>query len=195
MASDDREEDEKEIFRVDTVPPPADGDAYSAPTKVGPVSQDAWKELIQKANAEGDRNEEAAASQRSPPSARGPLSKPPSSQSVLSRPPPSRPAPVEDIPRVYNDDGDGDDDEDAAATLLHPRSQPNPSAPEMAELPLTSAPPPPSVPSKREPPSFPFGPPVFTPPDNEGLDLPAGKIAAVAFALIAVVVVIWLALR
>ncbi|MBX3187574.1 MAG: hypothetical protein KF819_11190 [Labilithrix sp.] len=37
MANDDEKD---ELYRVDTVPPPAgEGDAYSAPTKVGPMPQ------------------------------------------------------------------------------------------------------------------------------------------------------------
>jgi hypothetical protein len=136
MPSDDRDDDASEIHRVDTVPPPADGDAYSAPTKVGPVTNEAWKELIRQANEEGNRNEEAAAaSQRSPSSAKAPFSsrQPISgSKPISSRAPHSSPAPSsspsgpqarstasEEIPRVYAED----DDEEAAATLLHHRAK------------------------------------------------------------------------
>jgi hypothetical protein len=145
MPSDDRDDDASEIHRVDTVPPPADGDAYSAPTKVGPVTNEAWKELIRQANEEGNRNEEAAAaSQRSPSSARAPFSnrQPPISGSkpISSRAPLSSQAPgsqssaaSEEIPRVYAED----DDEEAAATLLHHRAK-SMNDPELGGAPLSS---------------------------------------------------------
>jgi hypothetical protein len=45
--SDDSKDDDHGIFRVDTIPPPdGEDDAYSAPTKVGPMADAAVKELM-----------------------------------------------------------------------------------------------------------------------------------------------------
>lgn len=131
------------IHKVDTVPPPeGDGDAYNAATKVGPVSQDAWAELIRKANEEGERN--AAASGPSsrpfgPPSSTKPA---PVSTKPTSA---SQPAigPNEPLPRVYDEA-----DEDDAATKLNdsardrhglavpPSMQPAPPPPVPARAPV-----------------------------------------------------------
>src|SRR4051794_20920636 len=48
--SDDEKPDEPGIYKVETVPPPAgEDDAYSAPTKVGPMADAAVRELMQAA--------------------------------------------------------------------------------------------------------------------------------------------------
>jgi hypothetical protein len=225
MPSDDRDDDASEIHRVDTVPPPADGDAYSAPTKVGPVTNEAWKELIRQANEEGNRNEEAAAaSQRSPSSAKAPFSsrQPPISGSkpISSRAPISSQAPSsspsstasEDIPRVYAED----DDEEAAATLLHHRAK-GMNDSELGGAPVSSGPAssgpvssgpvsgrvPPSLGTPldahrraSEPPSWPFGPPAMTAaPEDEPGELPVRALAALGVALMAIALVVWLVLR
>jgi hypothetical protein len=143
MADEEKSDDEASIFKVDTVPPPdGDGDAYNAPTKVGPVSSEAWVELIRKADAEGERNAEADRQlAESGPSSKPPISKsqakatdaaPPASKpeaTVKSAAPPAAAPPPppaaaagpanDDIPKVYNEESD----ESNMATLLHPRAK------------------------------------------------------------------------
>jgi hypothetical protein len=56
--------DDDGIYRVDTIPPPAgEDDAYSAPTRVGPMASAIVEEIIAQAKREA---EEAAASSRPP---------------------------------------------------------------------------------------------------------------------------------
>jgi hypothetical protein len=132
MSDEEKSDDEASIFKVDTVPPPdGDGDAYNAPTKVGPVTSEAWVELVKKADAEGERNAEAMRQFAES----GPSSKPPTAKSVAKSKdsgapgstPSSKPAavtpaaaPSDDlIPKVYNEESD----ESNMATLLHPRAK------------------------------------------------------------------------
>ena len=96
--SDDEKEDGPAIYRVETIPPPdGEDDAYSAPTKVGPMADAAVRELMQA--AERRAAELSRRRRRRPP--RLQKSRPrfprrcPSSQPGSLRPPrpPSRPRP------------------------------------------------------------------------------------------------------
>ncbi len=153
----DERDKEDSIHKVDTVPPPAgDGDAYNSPTKVGPVSQDAWAELIRKANEEGERNAAASgpASRPFPPKSQAPSSdKAPVSS---SKPASSAAAPNAPLPRVY----DENDDDDAATVLSEqaraqlgvpsaapPAPPPTPPAASTAPAPPAPEPPPSVVPT------------------------------------------------
>ncbi len=54
--------DDGKIFKVDTVPPPdGESDAYSAPTRVGPINADEWAALME---AQEARNASGSGSQR-----------------------------------------------------------------------------------------------------------------------------------
>jgi hypothetical protein len=144
--ADEESDDEGSIFKVDTIPPPAgDGDAYNAPTKVGPVSAEAWVELIKQADAEGKKAAEAETRRGDS----GPLSKPPVSRPQPAsnpKPPasgnargasasaaassatndaapaskPSGEAPPAAVPRLYEND---DADDSHAATMLSPNAK------------------------------------------------------------------------
>jgi hypothetical protein len=112
MAKEEREEDG--IYKVETVPPPdggEGGDAYNAPTRVGPVTTEAWAELLRQANEEGA----AKATEGGPPRSGIPSSGPQSKPRPVS-------TPIDDnapLPRL-NAEADGEDDEGDAATKLGP---------------------------------------------------------------------------
>lgn len=115
-------DDEDAVHKVDTVPPPdGDSDAYSAETKVGPVTQDAWAELIRKAAEEGERNAKSGPASsarpradRAPPSTRdaAPTSsvKANATDNDVEKP----------LPRIYSEEDDADD----AATVLGSAAKP-----------------------------------------------------------------------
>ena len=117
--ADENDDDDGAIFKVDTVPPPAgDGDAYNAPTKVGPVSAEAWVELIKQADAEGKKSVEAdkllgdaSPNSQRPKTTSTPAEAPPSSK----KPAPAPPSDDEAVPKLFDEDVD----ESNAATLLH----------------------------------------------------------------------------
>ncbi|HEY8075533.1 MAG TPA: hypothetical protein VIF62_15520 [Labilithrix sp.] len=146
-----QEKDDEKIFRVDTVPPPAgESDAYNAATKVGPVTSEAWAELIKEANEEGKASAAAKAASQPPASAKPPVSaKPPSSGAAKPQPPrpaaSAKPPPSDtaELPRAYDREED-----DEAATLLHPKARPTdaPRAPPAQMAPVLAPPlqPPPS---------------------------------------------------
>lgn len=138
--ADEKTDDEGSIFKVDTVPPPAgDGDAYNAPTKVGPVSAEAWVELIKQADAtakkaaEGQESLEDAGPHSKPPISRQPGSVPkptsggataasvasPTTNDAPASTPHSTEPPPGDIPRVY----DNEDSDEHAATMLNPNAK------------------------------------------------------------------------
>lgn len=133
--ADEKSDDEGSIFKVDTIPPPAgDGDAYSAPTKVGPVSADAWVELMKQADESAKKAAEGEKflADGGPPGSRNPGSvpKPPvdggakapvstPSAAANAGPPPSKPLAQhasEEVPRLYEAEEDPDDSH--AATML-----------------------------------------------------------------------------
>lgn len=175
---DDRDNDDS-IHKVDTVPPPAgDDDAYNSPTKVGPASQDAWAELIRKANEEGERNAAASGpASRSFPSRPGPTSDkaPASKPAPISAKPAAAPAePAGPLPRVY-DEADDDD----AATKLSDSARGRMEAQAAAAVaeappPLPASPPPPA-PTPTTPSVAP-APPVATLPS-----VPAHLVKPLAF--------------
>lgn len=143
--ADEKSDDEGSIFKVDTVPPPAgDGDAYNAPTKVGPVSAEAWVELMKQADATAKKASDAqesledAGPHSRPPNSRQPASVPkpaPASGGATSAsaasasaassttnddaPPASTQPPPGDVPRVY----DSEDSDENAATMLNPNAK------------------------------------------------------------------------
>jgi hypothetical protein len=144
MGDDGKEE--AGVHKVDTVPPPpGEADAYNAPTRVGPVSQAAWAELIEKANEKNDKTaEEASNAPRSEPSARPPTPTPAAG---------AAPADGGAVPRIYEEPEDED-----AATLLHPSARKQvlanagppgtttaPPPPPVPKFPEIAAPPPPST--------------------------------------------------
>jgi hypothetical protein len=128
----DHEEEKGEVYKVDTVPPPpGEDDAYSAPTRIGPMAEAAAQELMRQAElasglAPGTLTGGGAPT-RPPPMP----SKPP----IPTRPPPTARSrlfasnePVElapDVlveeaappPRIYSDD-----DEDGAPAFPPPSS-------------------------------------------------------------------------
>lgn len=109
-------DDEDAVHKVDTVPPPAgDQDAYSAETRVGPVTQDAWAELIRKAAEDGAAS--PSSSRRSASGAPANRAEPPTSGVS------PRSTDVADVdaalPRVYEEE-----EHDDAATVLSPRARP-----------------------------------------------------------------------
>ncbi len=103
---------------LDTVPPPASGDAYSAETRVGGIPDELLKELMTDAasaaaatNAVAGSVAEAAASPR------------PVSAAPISLRAPKVPR---DVPRI--DEEEEIDNDDVAATMLHISSKSPPSA-------------------------------------------------------------------
>ena len=126
--SEDAEKKEDAIHRVDTVPPPpGEGDAYSAPTTVGPVN-DAVIEAMRKAGVPEDLIPQ---SQRAPTSGPASGSRPIVPTAALEAAPPA------DVPRVY----DSGEDEDDAPTILHPSAAKIPLA-----IPIPSTVPAPPMP-------------------------------------------------
>jgi hypothetical protein len=81
--------DDDGVYKVQTVPPPSGGDAYSAPTKVGPMTTALVEEMMHAAKQKADlKKQSAAATARHPRYA-----DPPASQAVapivrVRRPPP-----------------------------------------------------------------------------------------------------------
>lgn len=134
---DEPDKGEGGVYRVETVPPPAgEDDAYSAPTKVGPVG-DAFVQSLMKdaehrnaelARKDGQNRKDQAKKQ---PQESAPTSK----RAGAEESPPSSKVPVSaggtPLPRIYDeaDDGDGDGD---AATKLSPMAKP----PEMPHRPM-----------------------------------------------------------
>ncbi len=125
--TDEKRDAEESIFRVDTVPPPpGEDDAYSATTKVGPVTAEAWVDLIRKADEDEAKAVEAAASERFGPkkvaSSKTPETPTGSSSRQAGPTPADAPsdagaAPIA-VPKVYH--AEDEPDEDHAATLLNP---------------------------------------------------------------------------
>ena len=145
---------EAKLYRVETVPPPAgEDDAYSAPTKVGPLG-DAFVANLMK---EAEQRTTALARKDEPKSGDGGAKKPAQESPSVSKrsnaeesPPPSK-EPVSaggtPLPRVY------DEEEEDAATKLSPKATP----PAIPQKPMTL-----QVPS--EAPKAPAAPPVPAPP-------------------------------
>jgi hypothetical protein len=94
MSDDKKEVDEDGIYRLDTVPPPmGESDAYSAPTKVGPMAAAAVEELMKAAEQRASDLSARAAEKRKAAAA--------TAKSTSGSPPPSertgssgRPAPA-----------------------------------------------------------------------------------------------------
>jgi hypothetical protein len=142
MADHDEEREKAEVYKVDTVPPPeGEDDAYSAPTRVGPMAEAAAQELMRQAEiASGLAPGSLSGGASGPPTKPPPVSKPASPPSSKGRSRlfasntsngPSAPAPepvelapealVEEAappPRVY------DDDDDDAPAFPPPSRQP-----------------------------------------------------------------------
>jgi hypothetical protein len=141
----DDDDDKKDgIYKVDTVPPPpGEGDAYSAPTKVGPMAAAVVEEMMhaaeRKAAALLQRAEEQKASVRERTSTQpapplGPASRPAGARAQPGLPgrkpdPAPSPSTLDAAELVELDDGppprlyDDSDDEDNAATLLSKAAQ------------------------------------------------------------------------
>jgi hypothetical protein len=136
---------EGQLYRVETVPPPAgEDDAYSAPTKVGPVGdafvQNLMKEAEQRNAALARKDDAKPASEKKPAADGAPSSKRPNVEpSPVSKPPVS--AGGTELPRIY------DEEEEDAATKLSPKAKPPviPQKPMNLQVP-TEAPAPPSSP-------------------------------------------------
>ena len=137
---DETHDDDEEgaVYRVDTVPPPpGEDDAYSAPTRIGPMAEVAVQELMRQA--------EQSAVQDEP-------SKPLPTPRVSYPPPPSQRVEVlpssdlvdETPPRIYDDDDDDDDGD--AATMLHPSAKPPPVSANASDAAIQL---PPAQPAKR----------------------------------------------
>ncbi len=81
MPDDQNKDDEDGIYRLDTVPPPmGESDAYSAPTKVGPMAAAAVEELMKAAEQRASELSARAAEKRkvAAASAKSPSGSPPS---------------------------------------------------------------------------------------------------------------------
>lgn len=143
MSNDDHShDDEDQIHRVDTVPPPdGEGDAYSAATKVGPMAEAVVKEMMHAAGVKAA--ELKARSDKKPETAGGGAraasdSAKPAPPSAPPRPSaPRPPAPqVRVDPRVEVDDATdadasiprtyADEEEDNAETMLSSLAKPPP---------------------------------------------------------------------
>lgn len=209
---------EGKLYRVETVPPPAgEDDAYSAPTKVGPLGDafvaNLMKEAEQRttslARKDEPKRDEGA---KTPPQESAPVSKRKGAEESA----PSSKEPVSaggtPLPRVY------DDEEEDAATKLSPKATP-PAIPqrpmalqvpgEAPSAPSPAAPPPPPVdllrqyadlanPSSRAPVSG--GIPSASapaPPESDDLEPPPSSrrrtiaLFALLLVLVAIAVLLW----
>jgi len=93
MAQHDESEEKSEVHRVDTVPPPpGEDDAYSAPTRIGPLAEVAALELMRQA-------ESAASGVASGTITSGSPSRPPSTS--MKPPVPTRPPVSSNRPRMF----------------------------------------------------------------------------------------------
>lgn len=111
MSGDEKKDEE--LYRVDTVPPPAgESDAYNAPTKVGPMAEGAIKEMMRAAEKNVAQHNERVVKRASEREADA-------RRDAETQPPPSSSAP--DVPKVY------EEDDDEAATMLSSRAKPPPS--------------------------------------------------------------------
>lgn len=202
--AEERKEDASEVYKVDTVPPPPDSDAYSAPTKVGEISQATWSAMLRATTSEtklaavGDPQSGPPASSSGPPIS--------GSRSSSSSPAPSKPQPVDlppnSVPQMYADE---DGDEENQATLLHPNTKrfsvPQPSLP-----PLFTSRPPAPTPTPTQPPavpelsvtatdgaSWPFAPALIAPsqPTDMRRAIVLGLVSFVV-ALIVFASIVWL---
>lgn len=161
MSNDDHsDDDEDQIHRVDTVPPPdGEGDAYSAATRVGPMADAVVKEMMHAAGlkaaelrARSDKKSEIASEARAASDSAKPA--PPSAP---PRPSASRPAAAPQvrvdaraeladeatdadasIPRTYAED----EETDNAETMLSPMAKPPslPHAPHVPRAPMQTLP-------------------------------------------------------
>ena len=108
------------VYKIETVPPPAgEDDAYSAPTKVGPMGDAFVKNLMKDAeqrSAELARKEKDAKAKADGP----PPSKAPAKSGPVSAPPASAPVSAGGtaLPKIY------DDEDDDGATVLSPKAKP-----------------------------------------------------------------------
>ncbi len=165
MSDEQKKDEEGAIYRVDTVPPPAgQDDAYSAPTKVGPMADMALKDMLKAAEARAQELNQKAAEKAKAVSARQaevePIEKPPvppTPSKVESDAAPvssSQPQVDGEVPRIYDDA-----DEDNAATLLHRNAKPPVAS-------VVRAPPPPPEPEAQEPVVSPFSAPPSSAPSG-----------------------------
>lgn len=124
--SEDREDEP--IFKIDTVPPPAgESDAYSAPTRVGPMLSDPqWAELvgahttggIPKVNETSTSPPAAGSSEARLASARDDGSNPVSTEDAVA----AKALAPQALPKIP---GYREDEEDDAATMLHRNAAPS----------------------------------------------------------------------
>jgi hypothetical protein len=157
MSNDDHsDDDDDQIHRVDTVPPPeGERDAYSAATRVGPMAEAVVMEMMHAAGvkaaelrARSDKKSEAATEARAASDSAKPA--PPSAPPRPSAPRPAAPRldaraePADEatdadasIPRTY-----ADEDEDNAETMLSPMAKPPsmPKAPHVPRAPMQTLP-------------------------------------------------------
>ncbi len=179
MSNDDHsDDDDDQIHRVDTVPPPdGEGDAYSAATRVGPMAEAVVKEMMHAATvkaaemrARSDKKSETAASEARAASE----STKPAPPSAPPRPSAPRPAALRvdaraevadeptdadaSIPRAYA----ADEEEDNAETMLSPMAKP-PSMPQAPHVPRAAMQTMPLAPPLARPVTapVPFTPPLF----------------------------------
>lgn len=141
-------DDDGKIHKLDTVPPPAgESDAYNAPTKVGPVSSNAWADLIREAAEKHALSRSGAATSR-------PLGEPVPASQRQDHDDEAPPEHEAEIPRL-----DDDDYALAEPTKVHPRAEPPPLPPPVttARASVSTQPPPPSPALARvsRPPVFP----------------------------------------
>ncbi len=127
--------DDGAVHKVDTVPPPpGEDDAYSAPTRIGPMADVAVQELMRQAEQHA-AEEDTVVPSTPKPSVKPTPPPPPPRAEVLS----SSDLIDEPLPRVYADE-DEDADEDAA-TMLHPSAKPPPVSGPVSNVDILAPPP------------------------------------------------------
>ncbi|HVH47388.1 MAG TPA: hypothetical protein VM925_33865 [Labilithrix sp.] len=205
--ADDREKEDAEIFKVDTVPPPADtdADAYSAPTKIGEVSSATWKALVPPV-AGGEHPLRPRVPSIAPTEAKPPMEgAPPKAPAAVPAAPEGPPRPDFDasgssVPLIYN----GEDEDEDGETLLHPSAKlfslppPTPPPPRVTPsiaLPAAAAPTEPRVPDIVGPEpndtAWPFAPALVA--TDAKPDRRRTVVAAIAVGVVLVVaLLVWL---
>lgn len=128
LIDDDASDPDANLYKVDTVPPPAgEGDAYSAPTRVGSMARDAIDQIFERTREDASDVERAYAT---------------ISQASGIRPTPSFGGPRRESNGEIVSLWDRDDDEHLEATALSDRMQ--------AALALEKIPGPPALPTLAE---------------------------------------------
>jgi hypothetical protein len=191
-----RKEEAQEIHRVDTVPPPPDSDAYSAPTKVGEIAAATWNAMLM--------NRDVPAPVAPPPatSSKTPTGPAPTAELVQGS---ASSSPPNSVPQIY-----ADEDEDNQATLLHPAAKrfvvPEPTPPPVsAAMPRPTPPapaPPPVVPqmaaASTDAAAWPFAPALVSSPtasaptSNEMKRAVLLGVASFVVALLVFAAIVWL---